>query len=62
MNEYCRLESTDDIVSAGLHLTDLNLFDNTSDLLITSMHQEREIEDAITKVSVSVQLTVVNNY
>jgi hypothetical protein len=39
------------VVSAGLHLTDLNLFDSTSDLLITGMQQERAIEDAFAKVS-----------
>jgi len=38
------------MISAGLHLTDLNLFDGTSELLITSMHQTREIENAIEKV------------
>jgi hypothetical protein len=47
----CRLGSTDDMISAGLHLTDLNMFDNTSDLLITAMQQERAIEEAIEKVS-----------
>ena len=50
---YYRLGSTDDLISAGLHLTDLNLFDGTSELLITGIHQEREIEDAIAKVSIS---------
>ena len=43
------------MISAGLHLTDLNLFDSTSDLLITSINQEREIEEAIAKVSASFQ-------
>ena len=38
------------MISAGLHLNDLNLFDSTSDLLITAMQQERAIEDAIEKV------------
>ncbi len=42
------------MISTGLHLTDLNLFDNTSDLLITGIHQEREIEEAIAKVSIFV--------
>ena len=41
------------MISAGLHLTDLNMFDNTSDLLITAMQQERAIEEAIEKVSQS---------
>jgi hypothetical protein len=35
-----------------LYLTDLNLFDNTSDILITGMQQERAIEEASTKVSI----------
>jgi hypothetical protein len=39
------------MISAGLHLTDLNLFDGTSELLIASMHQTKEIEDVIEKVS-----------
>ncbi|CAF0866327.1 unnamed protein product [Adineta ricciae] len=43
------LGSADDMISAGLHLTDLNLFDSTSDLLITGIHQERAIELAIAK-------------
>ena len=55
---YYRLGSADDMVSAGLHLTDLNLFDGTSELLITGIHQEREIEDAIAKVSIS----LLNSY
>jgi hypothetical protein len=50
------------MISAGLHLTDLNLFDSTSDLLITGIHQEREIEDAIAKVSIPVQLASADNY
>jgi len=50
------------MISAGLHLTDLNLFDGTSELLITGIHQEREIEDAIAKVSIPVQLTDADNY
>jgi hypothetical protein len=50
------------MISAGLHLTDLNLFDSTSDLLITGIHQEREIEDAIAKVSIPVQLTSADSY
>lgn len=45
------LASADDMISAGLHLNDLNLFDSTSDLLITAMQQERAIEEAIEKVS-----------
>ena len=49
-----RLGSAEDIVSAGLYLTDLNLFDNTSDLLITGMQQERAIEDAFAKVRISI--------
>ena len=40
------------MISAGLHLNDLNLFDSTSDLLITSIHQERQIEEAIANVSI----------
>ena len=40
------------MISAGLHLTDLNLFDSTSELLITGIHQEREIEEAIAKVRI----------
>jgi hypothetical protein len=39
------------MISAGLHLTDLNLFDSTSDLLITGIHQERESAASISKVS-----------
>ncbi len=62
INEYSRLGSADDMISAGLHLTDLNLFDSTSDLLITGIHQEREIEDAIAKVSILVQLASADNY
>ena len=48
---YCSLGSADDMISAGLHLNDLNLFDSTSDLLITAMQQERAIEEAIETVS-----------
>jgi len=44
------LGSADDIRSAGLHLTDLNLFDKTSDLLVTGIHQERELEASISRV------------
>ncbi|CAF1105309.1 unnamed protein product [Adineta ricciae] len=43
------LESADDMISAGLHLTDLNLFDSTSDLLITGIHQEHQLEATIFK-------------
>jgi hypothetical protein len=46
----CRLGSADDMISAGLHLNDLNVFDSTSDLLITALQQERAIEEAIEKV------------
>ena len=53
-NEYYSLGSADDVISAGLHLTDLNLFDNTSDLLITGMQQEQAVENAFAKVSISV--------
>ena len=59
INEYYSLESADDIISAGLHLTDLNLFDSTSELLITSMHQTREIEEAIEKVSSTDTISMV---
>ncbi len=40
------------MMSAGLHLNDLNLFDGTSELLITSMHQRKEIEDVMEKVRI----------
>jgi hypothetical protein len=50
-SSYYSLGRAEDMISAGLHLNDLNLFDSTSDLLITGIHQEREIEDAIAKVS-----------
>ncbi|CAF0865964.1 unnamed protein product [Adineta steineri] len=43
------LGSANDMISAGLHLSELNLFDSTSDILITGIHQEREIEEAIAK-------------
>ncbi|CAF0994520.1 unnamed protein product [Adineta ricciae] len=43
------LGSADDMISAGLHLTDLNLFDSTSDLLITGIHQEHQLEATIFK-------------
>ena len=42
--------SADDMISAGLHLTDLNLFDSASELLINSMPQSKEVEDVIEKV------------
>jgi hypothetical protein len=58
MNEFYSLGSANDMISAGLHLTDLNLFDSTSDLLVTGIHQEREIEDAIAKVSISIDCTI----
>ena len=51
INEYYRLESINDMISAGLHLTDLNLFDSTSDLLITGIHQEQELEATNFRVS-----------
>ena len=38
------------MISAGLHLTDLNLFDSASELLINSMPQSKEVEDVIEKV------------
>ncbi|CAF0865982.1 unnamed protein product [Adineta steineri] len=38
------LGSANDMISAGLHLNDLNLFDNTSDILITGIQQEHELE------------------
>lgn len=38
------------MISAGLHLNDLNMFDSTSDLLITALQQERAIEEAIETV------------
>ncbi|CAF0963714.1 unnamed protein product [Adineta steineri] len=43
------LGSANDMVSAGLHLTDLNLFDGTSELLVTRMHQTREMENIVEK-------------
>jgi hypothetical protein len=46
-----RFSSADDMISAGLHLTDLNLFDSTSELLITGIHQEQELETITSKVS-----------
>lgn len=42
--------SAEDIKAAGLHLTDLNLFDGTSDLLVTGIHQERELEATVFRV------------
>jgi hypothetical protein len=39
-------------------LTDLNLFDSTSELLIIGIHQDREIEEAIAKVSISFAIEV----
>ena len=39
------------MISAGLHLTDLNLFDSASELLINSMPRAKEIEDVIEKVT-----------
>ncbi len=51
INEYYSLEGINDMISAGLHLTDLNLFDGTSDLLITGIHQEQELEATNFRVS-----------
>ncbi|CAF4671083.1 unnamed protein product [Rotaria sp. Silwood1] len=39
----------DDMISAGLHLTDLNLFDCTSGLLITGTNQGRQLEETTFK-------------
>ena len=39
------------MISAGLHVTDLNLFDGTGELLVASAHQMREIEETTEKVS-----------
>ena len=39
------------MISAGLHVTDLNLFDGTGELLVASVHQMREIEETTEKVS-----------
>jgi len=50
-NEYYSLDSADDMISAGLHLTDLNLFDSTSDLCIAGIHQEEELEATTYRVS-----------
>jgi hypothetical protein len=49
--ERSSLGNANDMISAGLYMNDLNLFDGTSELLVTSIHQTREIEDAIVKVS-----------
>ncbi|CAF0866292.1 unnamed protein product [Adineta ricciae] len=46
------LGSADDMISAGLHLTDLNLFDSTSELLVTNMRQSKEVEDAFERQKV----------
>ena len=38
---------------AGLHVTDLNLFDGTGEFLIAHVHQVRDLEETIDKVCVS---------
>ncbi|CAF3508240.1 unnamed protein product [Rotaria sordida] len=39
------LEIVDDMISTGLHLTDLSLFDNTNGLLITGTSQQQQLEE-----------------
>ena len=56
-DDYSRLGSADDMISAGLHLTDLNLFDSTSELLVTNMGQSKEVEDAFERVSLVSTMT-----
>ena len=56
-DDYCRLGSADDMISAGLHLTDLNLFDSTSELLVTNMGRSKEVEDAFERVSLVSSMT-----
>ncbi|CAF2760229.1 unnamed protein product [Rotaria sp. Silwood2] len=46
------LEIVDDIISAGLHLTDLTLFDSTSGLLITGTNQEQQLEETTLRQNV----------
>ncbi|CAF0994539.1 unnamed protein product [Adineta ricciae] len=46
------LGSADDMISAGLHLTDLSLFDNTSELLVTNMRRSKEVEEAFERQKV----------
>ncbi len=38
------------MILAGLHVTDLNLFDGTGEFLIANVHQMREMEEVIEKV------------
>ena len=45
------LGNAEDILEAGLRLNDLNLFDSTTDILITGIHQERDMETNMIKVS-----------
>ena len=40
------------MIAAGLHITDLNLFDGTGEFLIANVHQMREAEETMEKVSV----------
>ena len=40
------------MISAGLHMTDLNLFDGTGEYLVANVQEMREMEETIEKVSV----------
>ena len=40
------------MISAGLHVTDLNLFDGTGEYLVANVQEMREMEETIEKVSI----------
>lgn len=57
---YCSLGSAEDVLAAGLRLNDLNLFDGTTDILMTGIHQERELETSMIKVSLGSREFLIN--
>lgn len=46
----CRLTTTEEMVSVGLFLNDLNFYDGSSEILISGIQHARQLQMAIEKV------------
>lgn len=48
--QYYSFNTTEDMITAGLHVTDLSLFDSSSNFLVHGTNQERELKAIVHRV------------
>lgn len=48
--QHYSFNTTEDMITAGLHVTDLSLFDSSSNFLVHGTNQERELKAIVHRV------------